>query len=341
MPSRKPIYVRGQPHAVIDELRVKGRRYLLLKQMGRGGRLRYRAVAANATSQGFRMILRLPQNGVSKKHLHVLRRISQSTHELPRIIEWEAKADFIDVVTHWTDGVTLDEYLDRLRRGKRPWLSPVEAFKRYRYFVHALCQMYQQAGIVHGDIKPENLIITAKPSRWVMIDFGSAWAVEQTATKLTGDGVTPAYAAPERLLGDIAPGLISDQFSATVILYEMLTDECPYGGIGGAAGLPKNRADHGASLAPPSRKARDQRYVPRAIWKEIDALVRTALALDPQHRYPSAAEWRDAVERVHRTILVQHPGDQPPDYRSGTIDRVVSWLAALLERMTGKGGKVS
>ncbi len=324
MASRKPVYIRGRPYTVIDDLKVRGRRYLLLNQLGRGGRLRYRAVAANGASQGFRMILRLPRGRASQQHLTVLKRISQHTHDLPRVIEWEAKADYLDVVTHWADGVTLDQYFDLLRRGKRPWPSPTEAFKRYRYLVHALTQLYVQAGIVHGDLTPENLIITSKPPRLVMVDFGSAWAVEQSATKASGDGRTPAYAAPERLLGGTAPGLTSDQFSATVILYEMLTGECPYGGIGGAAGLPKNRADHGSSLVPPSRKAQDRRYLPAAIWREIDELAERGLALDPAQRFPSANEWRDAVDRVHQTILVQHPHHRPT-----RLDRIVTWFERL------------
>jgi serine/threonine protein kinase len=273
------------------------------------------------------MVLRLPRDQTSQQHLTVLKRVSQHTHELPRIIEWEAKPDFVDVVTHWTAGVSVDGYMDNLRKGKRPWPSPTEAFKRYRYLVHALAQLYEQAGIVHGDLTPENLIITAKPPRLVMIDFGSAWAVEQSATKFPGDGFTPPYAAPERLLGESSPGQTSDQFSATVILYEMLTGECPYGGIGGAAGLPKNRADHGASLTPPSQKAQDTRYVPRVIWREIDAVAEKGLALNPPQRFASVAEWRDAVDRVHRAILVQHPDDQP-----GAIDRVVAWLERVWRR---------
>lgn len=72
----------------------------------------------------------------------------------------------------------------------------------------------------------------------MLVDFGSAWPIERTARRELGDGFHASYAAPE-LQG--ATGVIdgrADQFSASVVLYEMLTGQLPYQ-WGGKAGRPE------------------------------------------------------------------------------------------------------
>jgi serine/threonine-protein kinase len=204
------------------------------------------------------------------------------------------------VVTNWVQGTNLKRYLAMARAGKRVWPSPTEAFKRYRGLAHALSQMHVQAGVIHGDLKPGNMILTSRPSRLVVTDFGSAWSIERTALRLAGDGATRGYAAPEQLVNQRRVDFRADQFSATVVLYEMLTGKLPYGGMGGCAGLPENERDHGDSLILPSQDAMDRRYIPARIWAEIDQVVIRGLALDPSQRFASSREWRNATDAVCR-----------------------------------------
>ena len=327
--KRETVFFRGRPRPVVDELVINHRPYFVLEQWGRDGRRRCRAVDPRAGPRGdLRMILVLPRGRASRRHLAALNALSQGIDELPRIVECDFQRDNVYVVTHWIEGPTLESYLDRARRGKTAWPSPYLAFSRYKGLAHALGQMYENQGIIHGDIKPENLVITARSSRLVMIDFGSAWTVEQTADLPADHERTNAYAAPERLLGEPLAGFHSDQFSATVVLYKLLTDEIPYAKMGGLAGLPNNRSDFEGEFVPPSRKARERRYVPRRIWSAIDEVVFTGLALDAKDRFQTTRDWRNAVDRVHR--MLDPPLDN--DEKDGPISRILGWLAKRVER---------
>ena len=106
--------------------------------------------------------------------------------------------------------------------------------------------------------QPANIVITAGSKQLVLVDFGSAWPVEESAVKAPGDGVTQPYAAPERLAKHAVEDFRSDVFSLSVVAYEMLTLEIPFDGLGGQAGLPNLVAEAEKSYRPPSG------FVPRA-----------------------------------------------------------------------------
>jgi serine/threonine-protein kinase len=120
------------------------------------------------------------------------------------------------------DGETLSA---RLRRG------PLDAATAVRYFgvlaraVHAL----HAAGMVHRDVKPENVIIVDDAP--VLLDFGIARDIDDDTTTTTAEGRvrgTPAYMAPERFFG--APASVrSDVYELGVVLYTMLVGRLPWG----------------------------------------------------------------------------------------------------------------
>ena len=83
----------------------------------------------------------------------------------------------------------------------------------------------EERGVVHGDIGPDNVFLT-HGGIVKLIDFGSARLVEGT-TSGTASFATPAYVAPERLLGEAGDSK-SDLFSLGVVLYEMLTGHLPW-----------------------------------------------------------------------------------------------------------------
>jgi serine/threonine-protein kinase len=273
------------------------------------------------------MILVLPKDHVAWRHIKVLRRVSQGRSSLPEIVDCAVKDDHVFLITKWVEGISLRRYLDHAIDGKTAWPSPTEVFHRYARLAHSLSQMHQHGGIVHGDLKPENLIYTTGGSHWITIDFGSAWAIENSVQKAPGDGKTAGYSSPEQLLADQVAGFASDQFSATVILYEMLTGQLPYGGIGGAAALPENRQAFADSLLPPSQQARETRFIPREVWDSIDRVVTKALALDSKGRFQSGSEWRNAVDQARRSFEINTPTAADAGPVNRVIYRLLEWLA--------------
>jgi len=91
----------------------------------------------------------------------------------------------------------------------------------------------------------------------------------------------------------------SDQFSATVVAYEMLTGTRPYGEMGGEAGLRQNRATYEPLYRPPSKFSPFRRRIPPRIWRAIDEVISRGLKLDPGDRYPSRYPWLDALDDAY------------------------------------------
>ncbi|HEX9562702.1 MAG TPA: serine/threonine-protein kinase [Gemmatimonadaceae bacterium] len=138
-------------------------------------------------------------------------------------------------------------------------------------------------GIMHRDLKPENILID-RYRRWRIADFGIARA-EDEAAGATG---TPAFAAPEQLLGE-SQGPAVDFFAAAGIVAFALSGEPPFPGIDSAAILAQQLANQ---------------FDARRFPEPIAAWLQRGLAADPSARFPDAAAmreaWRDVVAAMER-----------------------------------------
>ncbi len=151
----------------------------------------------------------------------------------------------------------------------------------------AMAQAHQ-SGLVHGDLKPSNLM--REPGGSVRIlDFGLALRIDPLATQSMATGRlhgTLAYLAPERLLGG-APAPASDIYALGVVLYELLTGSRPLAGLGGlalAAAQLQTSADHWP--------------FPAGVAAHVAALVRAMAARDPAVRLPSMQAVCDAIRML-------------------------------------------
>ncbi len=162
--------------------------------------------------------------------------------------------------------------------------------------------MHDRMRIVHGDIRPDNIIVGANPLNFVLTDFGNAWTEERAANRVAGDGFHPGYAAPEMSDPTCTPTDLSDQFSATVVLFELLAHRLPFEELGGKAGLPQFREKFRGYL-PSVRAAIEERGdLPRHLIQQVEKLVATGLSLNSEKRFPTGAAWRDAVDLVSHRI---------------------------------------
>lgn len=316
------IRVFGHDYPICDRLRIGPSTYLILDQLGNAGRQRLMAFDPDAGFDGeLRTILVLPRSRAGRQHGSVFRRLPPKPVYLPAVIAHKVQHDRIVLVLEWIHGTALDKQLADIRRGHTPAFSVYLAFRYFSGLAHGLSQLHQRCQIHHGDIKPANLILARDPGRLVPIDFGSAWLSERTANRDEGDGVSPVYSAPELQTQKRLVDFRADQFSASVVLYEMLTMELPYG-LGGKAGLPQYIQQTRGKLIPPSIKSPDWGNIPKYIWNGIDRIVETGLQFDADDRFASPSEWRDGID----SVLADLKGRSHLGPINKRMTAVVGWL---------------
>ncbi|MFF0609058.1 protein kinase [Nocardia tengchongensis] len=173
--------------------------------------------------------------------------------------------------------------------------------------VAAALDIAHQAGLVHRDVKPSN-VITLPSGFAYLIDFGIARGVGQAT--ITGTGVavgTWAYMAPERYSG--TEDLRSDVYSLACLLYETLTGAKPF-----AQADPVQQMAAHVTSEPPRASDRNS-LVPAA----LDAVIIRGMAKDPDRRHPSAG----ALAAAARAALEAAPAVRPgPPRRS---DPTTKW----------------
>jgi len=148
----------------------------------------------------------------------------------------------------------------------------------------------QQPAILHGDIKPANLMLT-RQGELVLLDFGSAKDVAASMSGQSDDegqyGYSLFYAPIEQINGE-ATDPRSDLYSLGATLYRLLTGEPPKNALIRSGAINERRSD-------PLRPA-DQ--LNSKVSSEVAAVIHRALAIDPNDRYASAAEMRMDLKRA-------------------------------------------
>ncbi|MGV3625636.1 MAG: protein kinase domain-containing protein [Archangium sp.] len=178
----------------------------------------------------------------------------------------------------YLDGPTLRERIDH-----QPLTVP-EALRACRAIAEALAEAHRH-GVVHADLKPENVIVP-RDGRLRVVDFGLARLMGTDHVAASG---TPAYMAPERWLGS-APSPAMDVWALGVLLHELIEGKRPW-------------ADH--ELAQLAYSDTAVKLGAKVSASPSAALIAACLAIEPAER-PSAAE---LVARLERSLSGAH-GDE-------------------------------
>jgi serine/threonine protein kinase len=178
-----------------------------------------------------------------------------------------------------------------------------EAVRLTLQLLDALAYAHQR-GVLHRDVKPHNAMLGEDGTLYLM-DFGLAGWVGQEEGRLTQDGAvlgTPAYMPPEQAAGQLKEvGPASDQYSAGVVLYELLTGHLPFEG-------PLQAVLYQAIHTPPPK--------PSTFRPEIDdrleRICLKALSKKPEDRFPDCKAFADILRTWQPGGSKILPGSKPP-----------------------------
>lgn len=142
-------------------------------------------------------------------------------------------------------------------------------------------------GVIHRDIKPDNILLDRESGRAIVTDFGIARAVEAgTRLTITGNAVgTPTYMSPEQAVGEREVDGRSDIYSLGVLAYQMVTGRVPFTAGNSMALLLK----HVSERPRPILELRPETP------KSLRDVIERALMKAPEDRWPTASAMRDAL----------------------------------------------
>jgi len=275
-----------------------GGRYELLEKIGSGGMADiYRSLDHQLQREVVAKILRDPlakDQSFQENFLHEARAAANLSHpNIVTIFDFGRDDDTLYIVMEYIAGADLKALIRR-----RKLLAPLEAVELMMKISDGVGYAHR-AGLVHCDLKPQNILIT--PDNKVKItDFGVSRALATIQPDEHSDVVwgSPQYFSPEQASGG-APSPASDVYSLGVILYEMITGQLPF------------EADNAADLAQLHLTAEPihPRLIEPNIPESLQQIVLKVLAKEPSSRYRTA----DQLGRILSNFNLDSPmGDHSP-----------------------------
>ena len=216
------------------------------------------------------------------------------------------------IVMEYIDGITLKEYLKQ-RNGALTWKEVVH----FATQVLSALDHAHSKGIVHRDVKPQNIMLQADGSI-KMMDFGIARFSRAQSQTVSDKAIGSVhYISPEQAKGDHTDAR-TDIYSVGVMMYEMLSGKLPFDGTGAVS----------IAIMQISEKPKPLAEVAPNIPVGLRQIPEKAMEKDPADRYQSAQEMLDAIAAFRRDPSISFEYEyNTQDNPDKTINRVVSSTA--------------
>lgn len=192
-------------------------------------------------------------------------------------------------------------------------LSPARAVRLARQVAAGL-EYAHRRGVLHADVKPENVLIDSAGEQAKLVDFSLSFVSARTGV-VTAEtiGRRAAYLAPEQVRGEAVTAQ-SDVYGLGVVLYEMVAGRPPFTGA-----TPQRTAERRVK-----EMARPAGNFEPSIPADLEAVVSRAIEREPSKRWPTMADFAAALSRLDRAHL------QPEDVRAIPATLVVHPMAGRL-----------
>ena len=214
------------------------------------------------------------------------------------------------IVMEYVDGITLKEYLKQ-RGGALTWKETVH----FATQVLSALQHAHSKGIIHRDVKPQNIMLLADGSI-KMMDFGIARFSRAQSQTVSDKAIGSVhYISPEQAKGERTDAR-TDIYSVGVMLYEMLSGRLPFDGDGAVS----------IAIMQISEKPKPLAEIAPKTPAGLRQITEKAMEKDPDKRYQSAQEMLAAIEEFKRNPSIQFAYEyrSVEDNPERNINRVVS-----------------
>lgn len=264
-----------------------GDRYHIDREVGRGGAARVFIATEQKTENRVALKILRPELLTSVTAERFLREIAVMVGidhpNIAKLLDYGEREWLVYYVMPFIEGPTVREHLDRVRRA-----SLDDTARIATDLLEALAHAHGH-GIVHRDVKPENIVLSRQGA--VLLDFGIARAIAATGSdRLTRSGFTVGtsyYMSPEQTIGAHDIDHRSDLYSLGCVLFELLAGRPPFADRSEAVVL------HLQQTAPVPDVKEFREDVPAV----LSTAVGRALVKDPAQRWQSASEMLQALRQ--------------------------------------------
>jgi len=264
-----------------------GTRYTVERELARGGAARvFLAHDPSGTTVALKVLRpELAVTVTADRFLREINMLSQFDHpHIAKLLDSGESDYLVYYVMPFVNGPTLREHLNKVRQA-----TTSDSLRIATDLLDALSYAHER-GIIHRDVKPENIVLSRQGP--VLVDFGIARAIAASGLdRLTRSGFavgTSTYMSPEQAMGEVDIDHRTDIYSLGCVLFECLAGRPPFTGKNDDLVLRL----HIDGRAPSLGKTR------KGLSKDLVTAVDRALERDRSKRWASAAEMREALARI-------------------------------------------